>query len=83
MPVSFVRHGVRTVRPTLASPAPRREKNATKGRFVVEQVMGVGPTSKAWEALILPMNYTCKILSFLFTLIILAHFSIKCKLNLR
>ena len=22
--------------------------------------MGIEPTSKAWEALILPMNYTCK-----------------------
>ncbi len=26
----------------------------------MEQVMGIEPTSKAWEALILPMNYTCK-----------------------
>ena len=26
---------------------------------ILEQVMGVEPTSKAWEAFILPMNYTC------------------------
>ena len=58
-PFCFVRQGVRTLAPTLASPSPRRTKKRPFGRFVVEQVMGVGPTSKAWEALILPMNYTC------------------------
>ena len=40
----------------------------------MEQVMGIEPTSKAWEALILPMNYTCE-----------RYYSIKkkrkCKLN--
>jgi hypothetical protein len=24
----------------------------------MERVMGIGPTSKAWEALVLPLNYT-------------------------
>ena len=27
--------------------------------FCLEQVKGVEPSSKAWEALILPMNHTC------------------------
>ena len=26
----------------------------------VERVMGIGPTSKAWEAFVLPLNYTRK-----------------------
>ena len=26
-------------------------------RFFVERAMGIEPTSKAWEAFILPMNY--------------------------
>ena len=35
-----------------------------RSRFsLVEQAMGVEPTSKAWEAFILPMNYAC--ISFL------------------
>ena len=34
------------------------KKNALR-RFFVEQVKGIEPSSKAWEALILPMNYTC------------------------
>ena len=36
-----------------------KRKAALVGRFLLEQVMGVEPTSKAWEAFILPMNYTC------------------------
>jgi hypothetical protein len=28
------------------------------GNIVVERVMGIEPTSKAWEALVLPLNYT-------------------------
>ncbi len=27
--------------------------------MLMEQVKGVGPSSQAWEARILPMNYTC------------------------
>lgn len=29
-------------------------------RVRLEQAMGIEPTSKAWEAFILPMNYACK-----------------------
>ena len=28
-------------------------------RFLVERAMGIEPTSSAWKADILPMNYTC------------------------
>ena len=28
--------------------------------LALEQAMGIEPTSKAWEAFILPMNYACK-----------------------
>ena len=38
-----------------------RRKRSGKGNFrVLEQVMGVEPTSSAWEADVLPMNYICK-----------------------
>ena len=29
--------------------------------FIDKQVMGIEPTSRAWEARILPMNYTCRL----------------------
>ena len=36
------------------------EKSTCPGKcFFLEQAMGVEPTSKAWEAFILPMNYAC------------------------
>ena len=31
----------------------------TKDSFFVEQVKGVEPSYRAWEARVLPMNYTC------------------------
>ena len=39
------------------------KKKTTRHRVVLlEQVMGIEPTSQAWEARILPMNYTRKCL---------------------
>ena len=32
------------------------EKTA-RGRFLLERIMGIEPTSTAWEAVVLPMNY--------------------------
>ena len=32
----------------------------TRGSIGLERVMGIEPTSKAWEALVLPLNYTRK-----------------------
>lgn len=38
-----------------------------RSRFsLVEQAMGVEPTSKAWEAFILPMNYARMLIAYLF-----------------
>lgn len=34
-------------------PAPKR-----RGAFILERLMGVEPTCRAWEARILPMNYS-------------------------
>ena len=31
---------------------------SSEGFFDVERVMGIEPTFKAWEALVLPLNYT-------------------------
>ena len=28
--------------------------------FLMEQVMGIEPTNSAWEADVMPLNYTCK-----------------------
>ena len=36
----------------------RTTKAAMCGLFDLERVMGIEPTSKAWEALVLPLNYT-------------------------
>lgn len=33
-------------------------KSRDHKRFSMERVMGIEPTSKAWEAFILPLNYT-------------------------
>ena len=55
-----------------ASPAARKKRLAAFSLFV-EQVMGIEPTSKAWEALILPMNYTCDFRN------IVTYFGFKCK----
>ena len=50
-----------------------KQKKVQKDFFVLlEQVTGIGPVSLAWEAKVLPLNYTCifsfvlcnKILSF-------------------
>ena len=44
-----------------------------KPRFpygALERVMGIEPTSKAWEAFILPLNYTRLKLSDLFELLV-------------
>ena len=30
--------------------------------FFMEQVKGIEPSTQAWEARILPLNYTCKII---------------------
>ena len=37
-----------------------RNWGANKGFVILERVMGIEPTSKAWEALVLPLNYTRK-----------------------
>lgn len=41
---------------------PSKTRNVTDG---MEQVKGIEPSSQAWEACILPMNYTCKSVSLL------------------
>ena len=33
-------------------------KNAQQGQAVMERVMGIEPTYEAWEAAVLPLNYT-------------------------
>ena len=33
-------------------------QGANKGFVILERVMGIEPTSKAWEAFVLPLNYT-------------------------
>ena len=45
--------------PCPAQFSPRGGNGAVKGISELEQVMGVEPTSSAWEADVLPMNYTC------------------------
>lgn len=42
-------------------------KNRSKVAFApsLEQVTGIGPAPQAWEARILPLNYTCAILNCL------------------
>ena len=35
-------------------------QGANKGFVILERVMGIEPTSKAWEAFVLPLNYTRK-----------------------
>lgn len=55
-----------------------------KRAFCVEQVKGVEPSYQAWEACVLPMNYTCKFLfiiprlSALFKYNILSNFDLFC-----
>ena len=57
----------------------QKKKHPARVFFLLEQVMGIEPTSKAWEALILPMNYTC---TLLFSLPIISYFLANCKLYL-
>jgi hypothetical protein len=35
-----------------------KKASATPCAFGLERVMGIEPTFKAWEALVLPLNYT-------------------------
>ena len=42
-----------------ASPLPREcSTPELHGRFALERVMGIEPTSSAWKAEVLPLNYT-------------------------
>ncbi len=47
--------------------------------FYLEQVAGIGPANCAWEAHILPLNYTCMVMIVL----IISCFLIFCKKNKR
>ncbi len=38
--------------------SPKNKKLLQKGSSVVERVMGIEPTYSAWEADVLPLNYT-------------------------
>ena len=42
----------------LSTPLMTKERNDYELRFIVERVTGIEPASRAWEALILPLNYT-------------------------
>ena len=47
--------------PTGQTSFKKRQNSAEFCRFLLEQVKGIEPSSQAWEARILPMNYTCEI----------------------
>ncbi len=52
----------------------RRERYGVRGD--VEQVKGIEPSCSAWEADILPLNYTCKLSESFFTI---THRGLICK----
>lgn len=42
-------------------PQEKKKNGFYKKAVTVEQVKGIEPSSQAWEARILPMNYTCTV----------------------
>jgi hypothetical protein len=46
-----------------SAPIMRRDENDFELGFPMERVTGIEPASRAWEALILPLNYTRRALS--------------------
>lgn len=45
--------------PFLLFPNNKTRADAKSALVLMEQVKGIEPSSQAWEARILPMNYTC------------------------
>jgi hypothetical protein len=41
-----------------SGPMMRKDENDSELGFLMERVTGIEPASRAWEALILPLNYT-------------------------
>ena len=41
-----------------SGPMMRKDENGSELGFLMERVTGIEPASRAWEALILPLNYT-------------------------